>query len=626
MVQFTWGKVNNISSKGERHPKSIIEGPNKSMVPYFQKTNTVSDANKICNHIFNFLGTGDVYWGEKINWNVDMKSSFKWDIKFYNAYMQEELLSMHNVDIKNPWEINRLQHLVVLGQAWKISKDKKYLKEISLQLNHWIDSNPFCYGINWTSTMEVSIRAINVIITMDLISDTNVWKNNYKAIEKLLIQHGRFISYNLEIGVLNGQISAGNHYLANLSALAIIGMVWDYFDESDQWRSAAMIGLDDAMKFMVLEDGFFFESSTSYHRFALELFLFPYIFGKKLGHEFSRNYVSKIEKMLEIIFYISGPRNHIPQVGDNDDGRLLILSEYGNWAKDNFSYLLGIGGFLFDRDDFRGSCELQPEELFWIYNHNEFENKAPLKNIRKSSKSLFDSGLFVIKNEPTQDYALIKLGVPKKHAPKGHSHNDILSLSLYSKGQSVFIDRGTYCYTFDAKIRNLYRSSFSHNILTINNLEINEIAEEIFNLDWDLNSVCKEWKITDDKIIFVGEHDGYKKRLNVIVRRTVIYNIPDSEWLITDEVEGKLKNIEYISTNWILNPNLNFQIKNSIDDEVTTLHDKSNNINLDFIGHSDIHIQNSDYSPSYGIKLSTNIIYTNINNKNGKYRAQLRVS
>ena len=161
--------------------------------------------------------------------------------------------------------------------------------------------------------------------------------------------------------------------------------------ESDQWLRTGMMGLDDAIKFMVLEDGFFFESSTSYHRFALELFLFPYVFGKKLGHNFSQNYTNKIQKMLDVVFYISGPGNYIPQIGDNDDGRLLILSKYGNWTKDDFSYLLGIGGFLFDRDDFKGSCKVPPEELFWIYNHDDFENKAPIKNMYKRSKSFLES-------------------------------------------------------------------------------------------------------------------------------------------------------------------------------------------------------------------------------------------
>jgi hypothetical protein len=44
---------------------------------------TITQANKICDHVFNLLGSGDVNLGKEIKWNEDFKSGFIWENKFY---------------------------------------------------------------------------------------------------------------------------------------------------------------------------------------------------------------------------------------------------------------------------------------------------------------------------------------------------------------------------------------------------------------------------------------------------------------------------------------------------------------------------------------------------------------
>ena len=176
-------------------------------------------------HVFDFLGTDKLDWGNPIHWSSDLQSGYEWNNHFHTHYSQSELMPGNSIDIKIPWELNRLQHLVTLGQAWQLTNDEKYSQEFFSQLESWQESNPFCYGINWTSTMEVAIRAVNLVIAVDLLSAAPELDENRKnVLNKSIRQHGKYIEHNLEIGIKDSRILAGNHYLANICGIAMIGM------------------------------------------------------------------------------------------------------------------------------------------------------------------------------------------------------------------------------------------------------------------------------------------------------------------------------------------------------------------------------------------------------------------
>lgn len=69
-------------------------------------------ANKICNHEFNLLGSGDKYLGKEIYWNEDFKTGFKWANKFYKDIKIVDLYN--NADVKAPWELSRFQHIFTI--------------------------------------------------------------------------------------------------------------------------------------------------------------------------------------------------------------------------------------------------------------------------------------------------------------------------------------------------------------------------------------------------------------------------------------------------------------------------------------------------------------------------------
>jgi len=75
--------------------------------------------------------------------------------------------------------------------------------------------------------------------------------------------------------------------------------------------------------------------------------------------------------------YYTKPDGTVPQIGDNDDGRLHILSNYGNWNRLDHRYLLSVGAVLFKRQDFKDAASKFHEEAFWLLGEeglNSFDN------------------------------------------------------------------------------------------------------------------------------------------------------------------------------------------------------------------------------------------------------------
>ena len=524
-------------------------------------------ARQIRDHVFDFLGTGPRSWSSPVDWHLDVNSGYRWPLSYYSE-LHPVFNTTDTTDGKIPYELSRLHHLVTLGQAWWLTGDEEHATEFFSQWESWMESNPWPFGVNWTSPMEAAIRAVNLMWAAALLDRAPGWTLKRKtAIGRCLWQHGVYIEHNIEVGAGEGKIVAANHYLANLCGLATMGLCCDGMPEAERWAQVGLVGLEQEMRRQVLPDGFYFESSTSYHRLALELFLLPALVARRRGHEMSEAYWKGLEKMLEAVLYLTGPDGSVPQIGDNDDGRLLVLSGYNDWSRCDYRYLLALGAVLFQRGDFkhdslRGSGAgpgqassnvgtagaVCPEEVLWLLGQRGVEqfDVLDLDATPVGPRGLPYAGLYAIRSADNQDYALVRtstIGVPGSSVPSGHAHNDALAVELWSDGRSLWVDPGTFCYTSDIDARNTFRSTSAHNTVMMDGREINGIpASEAFSLGQEASVRVSEWNVGETEVRLVAEHDGYG-RLDGPVRhrRTVDYDSSARRWLVTDELDGSGK-------------------------------------------------------------------------------------
>src|SRR5579883_3396943 len=135
-----------------------------------QPTRIIDEADRLLAHRVELLGSGPVDLDDAkarlktvgyLPWHCDFKSGYVWNSRTY--YKNVRYGNEPGVDVKVPWELSRFHHAIRLGQAYRLTRREDYAGEFVRQVSDWIDSNPPRYGVNWSSAMDVAIRAVNWI-------------------------------------------------------------------------------------------------------------------------------------------------------------------------------------------------------------------------------------------------------------------------------------------------------------------------------------------------------------------------------------------------------------------------------------------------------------------------------
>ena len=107
------------------------------------------------------LGSSRNRLGVPLHWNDDAATGYRWPIRYHGGinFMNVEGPS----DVKFVWELSRLRHCVALAQAVAVYGDELALCELRRDLLDWHRQNPVGWSVNWTSGMEVALRAVNLI-------------------------------------------------------------------------------------------------------------------------------------------------------------------------------------------------------------------------------------------------------------------------------------------------------------------------------------------------------------------------------------------------------------------------------------------------------------------------------
>ena len=100
-------------------------------------------------------------------------------------------------NIKQVWEVNRLQHLTLLATAWYLTRDDAYAERVDAQLRSWWAANPFLSGVNWTSGIELGVRLINFAWIRRLLSEwpgaADLFEHNDLAVHQIR-WHQRYLA------------------------------------------------------------------------------------------------------------------------------------------------------------------------------------------------------------------------------------------------------------------------------------------------------------------------------------------------------------------------------------------------------------------------------------------------
>jgi hypothetical protein len=507
----------------------------------------VSEADLICDHLFDLLGSGPIRLGaggtryQALDWHRDFQSGHRWDSGAF--YRDIRYGHLRGVDVKIPWELSRFQHLNRLGQAYALTGRPKYRAEFMNQIDDWIAANPVGFGVNWACTMDVAIRAANWLAWAEcFLRDGGLEPQFLHRFYASIHEHGRFIRSHLE----HGDEGPGNHYLADIAGLLFVAIYCPFFRESRRWRRFCVRELVRQMEVQVYADGCHFEASTCYHRLAVELFFFATALvaadegesddagGRRAAETvFGSEYMAKLHAMFVAVLHLVKPNGRMPQIGDNDSGRFLVFG-----ARDvlDMRYLLSLGAVFFNDPQFKIREFGLAEDVLWFFGRQGCDawNRLPARFVATIAGRAFpDAGWYVIRRR--LHYCLVSCGPNGAHGRGGHAHNDKLSIELTLDGRDVIVDPGTYCYTSNSDQRNRFRSTESHNTLVVDRCEQADLSAELFRLPDRVRVRKAEFVESDDWSGFTGaiEYGG------IVHERTVHVDKTSGSWSIEDRVSSE---------------------------------------------------------------------------------------
>ncbi|MCC6998022.1 MAG: alginate lyase family protein [Deltaproteobacteria bacterium] len=428
----------------------------------------VADADQARAHVFDLLGSGPVSLGASIDWHADFQSGTRWDPTRFHRRIRPAAFP-GGPDIKIPWELSRGQHLVRLGQAWAVTRQRVHAAELVAQIDAWIAANPWRLGVNWACAMDVAIRAVNWIWAIGLAADAKAVDDAFLArVAASLWQHGRHLADNLE-GVV-GRATNSNHYLSDLVGLAHIGAACRHLEEASSWRDAAVRDLWCELATQVLPDGLDHEGSIPYHRLVCELFLATLRLSQRAALPVPAWISTRIAAMLQATRAYTRPDGSVPIVGDQDNGRLLRLGTHRDPAREwvDHRHLLGTGGALLGRPELVTAATGELEEACWLgplEGPGWHDAPAPSTAPATASHTFPDAGIHVLRS-PTA-HLVVTGGGSGTGGLGNHSHEDLLGFDLASTRGPLIVDPGTGVYTRDYAVRHRLRSAAAHNTVII---------------------------------------------------------------------------------------------------------------------------------------------------------------
>ena len=460
-----------------------------------------------------------------INWQKDVKTGHEYDVT--KTFNQQNTPA--GVDIKDLWELGRLQHLPQLALASK-------KEEFRNQCLDFIAHNPVGMGVQWACTMDVGIRVCNMLLAYDILNQD--FDDEFKQVfSDSIYQHGWLIYNNLE----HKEGAAGNHYLFNLVGLLFAG----YYLGKGEWKNFAKKEMQKETLKQFFKDGGNFEGSTTYHCLSAEAVLYATALMLR-EEDLDEKFLNRVWAIGDFIVSISKPKGTIPQFGDNDSGRLF---KFGNEDENLLNYQSLINAFS-GIGVAKGVDSLAKMIVEQLANGNLIDITESLtdnyvsRNMNMSGRTYVkesiikfgekidvsklnyfafdDFGLYIYKSANFY-LAISAISNEKMHHSWGHVHNDKLSFELSVKGKDLVRDAGSYLYTSNPELRNEFRSTKAHHSIVVEGVEQNKMLAAFY---MDRETVCKLISSKPNEIVLQAIYYG------VIHERRFV--IEEDQLVITD--------------------------------------------------------------------------------------------
>jgi len=429
------------------------------------KQGIVDSANAVCRDEFDTLGYGKLNFGSPVNWQFDAVSGQQ--IAPTHGSRVKYLANNQVGDSKVVWELNRHQWLLDLGQAWRFTGDARYAEAFERHLRHWMNHNPPGFGMNWSSSLEVSMRMISWCWALLLFRGAVAFSPELFLRMLAWIQaHARYVERNL-----SWYFSPNTHLTGEALGLFYAGTLLPELEGAKRWRKLGQRILLAELDRQVLPGGVYFEQSTRYQHYTVEMYLHFIILAKRNHIEVPASVGTRLEEMVEFLLHVRRPDGTVPQIGDTDGGWLLPLVRR---EPGDFRGLFSTAATLFNNPQFAWAAEQTATEshgavdTIWLLG-TQVAVDSPRVPTSVAPRCFQEGGYVVMRSgwDERAHQLIFDTGPLGCGVSAGHGHADLLSVQCSAFGENYLVDAGTFCYTADASWRQFFRSSQAHSTVMI---------------------------------------------------------------------------------------------------------------------------------------------------------------
>lgn len=478
---------------------------------------------------FDILGYQDLSFGSPIDWHLDPIRFKRASAEHWSRvpYLDAERVGDHKII----WELNRHQHFVTFGQAFRMTRDEVFAEAFVRQLRSWCAANPPKVGINWASSLEVGLRAIAWLHALHLLHGAAALTEEVVGeAERFLYLHGSHIE-----AYLSTYFSPNTHLTGEALGLLYLGTYLEDSTVARRWKALGWMILQNELTRQVRRDGVYFEQSTWYHRYTTDFYLHAVLLARGGGLPVQPAQ-DRLGPLAEHLLYLMRPDGTTPLFGDDDGGSLLSLNRLnGSDLRDT----LGLAAVVLKRPDFcwnAGDCAFTAG---WLLGQSAVETLDQLGIDRPAavSHAFVDSGYYAMRdNWDTNGSLLVFDGGPQGALTGGHAHADALGFDLTVQGVPMLVDPGTFSYV--GVEREWFRSTSAHNTVTLDG-QSSSIPVAPFRWERFAPAHVDVWISHPRFDIVRGYHEGYQILPEPAVLSRIVVFAKGYGWVIVDQIESE---------------------------------------------------------------------------------------
>ncbi len=457
-----------------------------------EKVNLAKADNAMLSRIFSFSH-------EYLNYDVDGKMAWNYSpaTKTFATVDQEwnRIPDFGTLgDIKLVWEASRFPHVYFFIDAYAATKEVKYANACLMQIEAWIDANPYPLGVNYKCGQEVTFRIFSWIVALEYFEPFIDKQLEKKIVENIYTSLLR-VDINIDYAAKSVK---NNHSISEASGLLLGGLLFPQFEESEVWVQKGLKYLKAELAYQVYDDGSYIQSSLTYERLALDVLSFVFLVCEKVGFELSYIIREKHSLMVRFLYSMMQENGYLPNYGSNDGAYLFPVSdyEYRDFRPSlNFASAVNSGKIL-------DKASLSIVELF----------DCPCSSIKTPEKKtrFDDGGYYILKNK---NLFLFTRCHSYRDRP---AQNDMLHLDVWYQGKNLFCDAGSFSYNTDKQFKNNFIGVIGHNTVMIND---NNQMDQVLNFGW--SNWTRSKLLSFGETEFEGEHYGYQKQFDIVHKRKV---------------------------------------------------------------------------------------------------------